>query len=83
MRERAYRWRLLRRALFWALTAIAASVVALFLWAATPLAITLAHGGRGELWFLGDGALVLAAALAYLIAAALFVVRDRTRKRSG
>lgn len=83
MRERAYRWRLLRRALFWTLTAIAASVVALFLWAAAPLALTLARGGRGELWFLGDGALVLAAALAYLIAAALFVVRDRTRKRSG
>ncbi|WP_337053122.1 hypothetical protein [Pseudoxanthomonas sp. USHLN014] len=83
MRERAYRWRLLRRALFWTLTAIAASVVALFLWAAAPLALTLARGGRGELWFFGDGALVLAAALAYLIAAALFVVRDRTRKRSG
>ncbi len=78
-----HRWRLLRRVLFWTLTVIAASVVALFLWAAAPLALTLARGGQGELWFLGDGALVLAAALAYLVAAALVVARDKTRKRNG
>ncbi|RZZ83753.1 hypothetical protein [Pseudoxanthomonas winnipegensis] len=83
MRERAYRWRLLRRALFWTLTAIAASVVALFLWAAAPLALTLARGGRGELWFLGEGAMVLAAALAYLVAAALVVARQKARERNG
>ncbi|WJI15814.1 hypothetical protein MWN52_00425 [Pseudoxanthomonas winnipegensis] len=83
MRERAYRWRWLCRVLFWALTAIAASVVALFLWAAAPLALTLARGGQGELWFLGDGALVLAAALAYLIVAALVVARQKARERNG
>ncbi len=83
MTDRAYRWRLLRRVLLWTLTAIAASVVALFLWAGAPLALTLARGGQGELWFLGDGALVLAAALAYLVAAALVVIREKARERNG
>ena len=65
------------RLLFWLATALAAAIVALFLWAAVPVLAVRARGGWATLAFFGDTGLVVAAAWAWLAAAAALWWRRR------
>jgi hypothetical protein len=69
--------------LFWSLAAVSGLAVLLFLWAALPALIAIAHGGSGRVWLFGDAGFFLVAALMYLAVVGHVIIKRRARGANG